>query len=87
MRDIFFAEVRRLNQQIRDISNPKEKTSETKMLVSVLIQMIELGNLARNEGLMALEDAIESLDEHPQNSWMRYLFHMVIDGSCASEVE
>lgn len=87
MRDIFFTEVRRLNQQIRDISNPEEKTSGTKMLVSVLIKMIELGNLARNEGLLALEDAIESLDEHPQNSWMRYLFRMVIDGSCASEVE
>ena len=83
MRDIImFYELRKVNQDIRNM-NVDGKITGNMVLAESIDKIINLANIARNEGLLALEDAAYSMD----NKHLKSLLTLIVDGTDPKIIE
>ncbi|MGY3666840.1 MAG: FliG C-terminal domain-containing protein [Roseburia sp. 1XD42-69] len=75
MKDIFYTEIR---NKIREITDFLE---DAEMLMAAADKILELLHIARKEGLLALEDALDSLGEDDFWHYFREMITFIVDGS------
>lgn len=87
MRDLVFEEIRKCNQYIRKNCSDKDTKQDTKHLADIILKMESFSMLARKEGFLALEMALEDIDGFCQEDYFRFTFNMILDGNDPEEVE
>ena len=87
MRDIIFREIREKNIETKAITDEVQKEAGQKLLIDTVEQMLKLSEVAHKEGLLALEEAINKLDEIPDWKYLCRLMILVVDGIEPTVVE
>ncbi len=93
MRDIFFYEIKKRVEEIREIekADPAAEyhiTPRGQMLIDTMEYLIKLANIARKEGLLALEEKLENPEEQMVgNKYIRQLGMLIVDGTDPKKVE
>ena len=87
MRDIIFREIREQNIETKAITDEVQKEAGQKLLIDTVEQMLKLSEVAHKEGLLALEEAINKLDEIPDWKYLCRLMILVVDGIEPTAVE
>lgn len=86
MKDLFYQELYKQNQKIKkkDALSTNEQTIKNQnILVDAIVNMVKLGRIARKEGLLALEDATDSIN----NRYLKNMIITVVDGTDPITIE
>jgi len=86
MRDLFFTELRNKAEEINAMDASAKETGDRELQLSVK-RIIELSNIARNEGLLALEEAAYENITAPYSSYLSTLILYIVDGTDPELVE
>jgi flagellar motor component MotA len=87
MRDIVYLELREKNIEINRIENKlHDNGSNTisvgmELLIGTVEKVEQLSDVARKEGLLALEMEISNLEDIPGKKYYKDLFMLIIDGT------
>lgn len=84
-----YEEMRNVHEAISEVkSSEDEKVIKEKecMLMNALRRVIELGNVARREGLLALEEKVQNMASASEEGYLKQLITLVVDGTDASDV-
>lgn len=93
MRDLFFTELRKLTDEIRDIelSGDRERINiGRKRLSSAIEEVMRLNKLGHKEGLLALEEAALAYEEdesHLGYKHLKKMFMLIVDGIDPEQIE
>ena len=90
MRDIILNEIRKTMLEIRVKEGSLEGaplTDQEQMLLDTANKLIELSDIARKEGLLALEEAAGKLAHTEADDTLRMLLMLVVDGTDPDLVE
>ncbi len=93
MRDLFYYEIRKRVEEIRDIENGSTIDSTTggmesrKMLTDTVELLLDLSETSRKEGLLALEERAFALDEFSGSKYLKKMLMLVVDGTDPEHVE
>ena len=86
----YYEELRNVHKQIEDLTKgvkTEEKKKKSGQLLAALQQVCNLSNIARKEGLLALEEELENLEESTSNQYLKFLITLVVDGTEAELVK
>lgn len=81
MRDIFYTEIR---NKVREITDFQEDAGK---LTAAADKILEMSDIARKEGLLALEDASDSLGEDDFWHYFREMITFIVDGFDKERIE
>ena len=68
MRDIVFKELSKHNKMIESVRDEEEKESGYRLFFKTINMLVEIGETFRNEGLLAIDDIVENIEEDFPNS-------------------
>lgn len=80
MYDIYFQELRIWNKNIKKIDNENEKKQGYELLCETIEKMLELANVAREEGLLALTGPGVNLEELHNKEFLNSMITLITDG-------
>lgn len=83
MRDLFYQELYKQNKAVKELEHVwnNEKNEEGKgCLVDALLKIAELSNVARKEGLLALESMAFRLEDAMGYQYLKMMITLVVDG-------
>ena len=93
MKDIFYTELRRRIEEIREIEKEVQTdgsyhmTESGRMLTDTVEQLLELSYLVRREGLFALEEKVHEMVDFPGVKYLEMMAMLVVDGTDPEMVE
>ncbi len=93
MRDLFYYEIRKRVEEIRDIENGSTIDSTTggmesrKMLTDTVELLLDLSNTSRKKGLLALEERAYKLEKLSGSKYLKKMLMLVVDGTDPEHVE
>lgn len=90
MKDIFYVELREKIKEIEAIRHEQSQTESTQCdnnLLSVMNLLMDLSNVSRREGLLALEDAINNFAHVHGAKYFTAMILQVVDGMEPETVE
>jgi hypothetical protein len=87
--ELFYQEIREANRAVREIEAADKAKAEagTKLLVDAVDKIINLASMARKEGLLALEELVDAIDEDSEFKYLKQMILMVVDGDEPELVE
>ena len=80
----YYEELRNIHKQIEELDKgmkTEEKERKHGQLLAALHQICNLANIARKEGLLALEEETEKLEKDTSHDYLRFLITLVVDGT------
>lgn len=80
MRDIIFQELRNCNKTVAAMKDEAEREDGYILLFQTMDKIFELHNIARTEGLIALEEACSDIGDLQNSYFLKKLLSYVIDG-------
>lgn len=83
MKDIFYVELREKIKEMEAIRHEQSQTESTQCdnkLLSVMNLLMDLSNVSRREGLLALEESINDLAQVPGAKYLTTMIMQVVDG-------
>lgn len=83
MKEIFYVELREKIKEIEAIRNEQNQAESTQCdnnLLSVMNLLMELSNVSRSEGLLALEETVHSFAHAPGAKYLIAMITQVVDG-------
>ena len=94
MERIVFEEMRKSIEQIRAI-DPKEKGADgvyplsdnDKMLFDTISLILKCAKIARDDGLLSIEQLTEEMDDLPGGKYLQYMILLVVDGNEQDYIE
>ena len=86
MRDLFFTELRKKAEEIHAL-DASAKESGNQELLQAVKHILDLSNIARKEGLLALEVATDKKFPAPYSSYLHTLILYIVDGTDPAWVE
>ena len=98
MRDIYYYEIRKRIEEIRNLEqstaseevlspSATESTANKNMLVDTVEKLVWLSLLARREGLLALESAAYEMEGFPGVKYLKIMVLLVCDGTFPEDLE
>ena len=86
----YYEELRNVHKQIKVCNKTmaiEEKEKKCRQLLAALQQICYLANVARKEGLLALEETAEHLEAGKGNDYLKFLITLVVDGTDSEVVK
>ncbi|MCR5331789.1 MAG: hypothetical protein K6E62_11490 [Lachnospiraceae bacterium] len=98
MKDIYFFEIRKRIDEIRNLEQniisenelsptATEITANKNMLIDTVEKLVWLSNMARREGLLALESAAYEMEGFPGVKYLKIMVLLVCDGTFQEDLE
>lgn len=98
MRDIFYYELRKRAEEIRDIEQStkikdilsitsKDSYANKNMLLDTVEKLIELSNIARRKGTLTLESTVYEMDDFPGIKYLQPMILLICDGTSPEDLE
>ena len=84
MSKLYCEELRKVHQEIQFFNqklSEAEKEQKNELVLEVVNRIIELAILARKEGLLALEEAVEHLEGDSGKTFLKNIIMLVVDGT------
>ena len=83
MNAVYYHEIRKVNNEISNSAMDAEKIAEVKRTYE---HILKLSNLARTEGLLAIEEYVENANEEFGEQFMQEFCEMVMDGTDSKDI-
>lgn len=80
MRDFIFQELRECNRVIGENSDDAQRQVGEKNLLEIVDKMCELSNIARKEGLLALDEVLLAMDDIFNGKYLKSMIMSILDG-------
>ena len=81
MEELLFKELRESNKMIQTKLNEEQKKECYNLLAATTEKVLELCNLARKEGLLALEEETQNLEELQNEKHLKSMMMLIVDGT------
>lgn len=87
MEELLFKELRESNKMIQTKLDEEQKKECYNLLAATTEKVLELCNLARKEGLLALEEETQNLEELQNEKHLKSMMMLIVDGTDPELVE
>ena len=88
MRDLIFEEIRKSNEYSRkNITDEITRKKNIKELAAIIHKIVPLADVAKREGLLALEGKIIGEEYGDRNDFLEFVFMQIVDGNDWNDVE
>jgi len=93
MRDLFYYEIRKCMEEIRDFEKDSASDSiavsmeSRKMLIDTVELLLDLSDTSRKEGLLALEERAFKMEAFPGSKYLQKMLMLVVDGTDPEHVQ
>lgn len=86
----YYEELRKIHQDIRTLAktlSEEEKASNNNSLQAAVKLICSLSHIARKEGLLALEEAVENIEIVQGQHYLKSLIMLIVDGTDSADVK
>ena len=80
MKDLLLLELRDKSAEIRAVTDEEEYNKGIHALAEAILRVEKLSNIARKEGLLALEEQADELDAENSDRYLKKMIMLIVDG-------